>query len=124
MNVLDTYSRYVVHWELMTSMTALDVRCVIQEALERTGAMERYQRSTREVLSEEGLTNLTCAREIIGRWVEYYNGERLYASLNYLPPAEYSEGDPEQRLQKPRENLERARVRREEINRRRVQAAA
>lgn len=36
--VLDAYSRYVVHWELLSTMTASDVRLVIQEALERTGA--------------------------------------------------------------------------------------
>jgi transposase InsO family protein len=36
--VLDAYSRYVVHWELLTSMRAEDVRLVIQESLERTGA--------------------------------------------------------------------------------------
>jgi putative transposase len=36
--VLDAYSRYVVHWELLTSMVAADVRLVIQAALERTGA--------------------------------------------------------------------------------------
>jgi transposase InsO family protein len=36
--VLDGYSRYVVHWELLTSMRAADVRLVLQEALERTGA--------------------------------------------------------------------------------------
>jgi putative transposase len=37
--VLDAYSRYVVHWELLTTMQASDVRLVIQQALERTGAM-------------------------------------------------------------------------------------
>lgn len=36
--VIDAYSRYVVHWELLTTMTATDVRLVIQEAVERTGA--------------------------------------------------------------------------------------
>ena len=36
--VLDAYSRYVVHWELLTTMTAADVRLVIQQALEQTGA--------------------------------------------------------------------------------------
>ena len=36
--VLDAYSRYVVHWELLTTMTAADVRLVIQQALEATGA--------------------------------------------------------------------------------------
>jgi putative transposase len=32
--VLDGFSRYVVHWELLTSMRAADVRLVIQHALE------------------------------------------------------------------------------------------
>jgi transposase InsO family protein len=35
--VIDAYSRYVVHWDLLPSMTAADVRLVIQEALERSG---------------------------------------------------------------------------------------
>jgi transposase InsO family protein len=36
--VLDAYSRYVVHWALLPSMTAQDVRDVVQAALEQTGA--------------------------------------------------------------------------------------
>jgi transposase InsO family protein len=36
--VLDAYSRYVVHWELLATMAAADVRYVIQHALEVTGA--------------------------------------------------------------------------------------
>jgi transposase InsO family protein len=36
--VLDAYSRYVVHWELLTSMRASEVELVIQQALEVTGA--------------------------------------------------------------------------------------
>lgn len=39
--VLDAYSRYVVHWELLTTITAADVRLVIQQALEVTGARPR-----------------------------------------------------------------------------------
>lgn len=39
--VLDAYSRYVVHWELLTTMMASDVRLVIQQALELTGATPR-----------------------------------------------------------------------------------
>lgn len=37
-SVLDAYSRYIVHWELLTSMRAADVRLVIQQAVEKTGA--------------------------------------------------------------------------------------
>lgn len=36
--VIDAYSRYVVHWELLCTMSAAEVRLVIQVALERTGA--------------------------------------------------------------------------------------
>jgi transposase InsO family protein len=39
--VLDAYSRYVVHWELLATMAAADVRRVIQQALEVTGAHPR-----------------------------------------------------------------------------------
>lgn len=35
--VLDAYRRYVVHWELLPSMHASEVRLVIQHALEATG---------------------------------------------------------------------------------------
>jgi len=45
--VLDAYSRYVVHWDLLTSMTAADVRVVIQDALTQTGARP-------EVVSDNG----------------------------------------------------------------------
>jgi putative transposase len=163
--VLDAYSRYVVHWDLLTTMTASAVRVVIQDALKKTGAspevvtdngsqftakdfkalvrdfelehirirtyhpesngkVERFHRSTREALDEIELKNLGRAREIIGRWVDFYNGQRLHASLDYLPPAEYWEGDPESRKQERREKLERGRRRRETINRQRLQNAA
>jgi putative transposase len=39
--VLDAYSRYVVHWELLATMAASDVSLVMQEALERTGTKPR-----------------------------------------------------------------------------------
>lgn len=44
--VLDAYSRYVVHWELLTTMTAAAVRMVLQDALEKTGAILRYACTT------------------------------------------------------------------------------
>lgn len=163
--VLDAYSRYVVHWDLLVTMTAAEVRVVIQDALKKTGAspeivtdngsqftakdfkalvrdfelehirirtyhpesngkLERFHRSTREALDEQELKNLARARDIIGRWVEFYNTERLHASLEYLPPAEYWAGEPETRIEERKEKLERARKRRETINRQRLQEAA
>ena len=155
--VLDAYSRYVVHWDLLTTMTAAAVRVVIQDALKKTGAnpevvtdngspftakdfkalvrdfelehirirtyhpesngkLERFHRSTREALDEVELRNLGRARELIGRWVRYYNTKRLHASLSYLPPAEYWQGDPEARKQERKAKLERGRKRRDMIN--------
>lgn len=162
--VLDGYSRYVVHWDLLGTMTAAAVRVVIEDALRRTGArpqivtdngsqfrardfkelvrefalehirirtyhpesngkVERFHRSTREALSAAELGNLGRARAIIDRWVAFYNGRRLHASLKYLPPAEYWTGDPERRLGERREKLARAKRQRKEINHARLQAA-
>ena len=156
--VLDAYSRYVVHWDLLPSMTAAAVRVVIQDALKKTGAnpeivtdngtqfkakdfkelvrdfalehiriqtyhpesngkLERYHRSTRDALDEEDLQNLSRAREIIKRWVEFYNHQRLHAGLQYLPPQEYWSGNPERRIAERRLKLAAARIRREQINR-------
>jgi transposase InsO family protein len=47
-SVLDGYSRYVVHWELLTSMRAADVRLVIQQALEANGLKDV------EIVSDNG----------------------------------------------------------------------
>lgn len=45
--VLDAYSRYVVHWDLLASMRAAEVRVVIEDALRKTGA-------TPEVVTDNG----------------------------------------------------------------------
>lgn len=158
--VRDAYSRYVVHWDLLSSMTANDVRLVVQEAVERSGGkpqivsdngsqftskdfkqlvqafglehirirtyhpesngrLERFHRSTREALDDQALENLVRAREIVGRWVEHYNHERLHAALQYLPPAEYYQGEPAKRIAERKDKLENARQHRARINRER-----
>lgn len=163
--VLDGYSRYVVHWHLLTSMTAGDVRRVVEEALAATGAhpqvvtdngsqftgaefrqlvrlfalehirirtyhpesngvLERFHRSTREALADTDLTNLSRARAIIAQWVAHYNGERLHAALGYLPPAEYYQGNPAARQAERQQKLTAARLRRRDVNRQRLRAAA
>src|SRR5690606_32223493 len=91
---------------------------------ESNGKVERFHRSTREALDEVELRNLGRAREIIGRWVKFYNARRLHAALYYLPPAEDWEGDPEARIRSRMEKLAKARKHREQANRTRLQAAA
>lgn len=46
--LIDGYSRYVVHWELLTTMRAADVRLVIQQALEARNVREV------EIVSDNG----------------------------------------------------------------------
>ncbi len=163
--VLDAYSRYVVHWDLLTSMTAAAVRVVVHDALKKTGArpqvvtdngsqfkardfkelvrdfelehirirtyhpesngrLERFHRSTRDALGEQELKHLGRAREILRRWVTFYNTRRLHAGLEYLAPFEYWQGDPQARIEDRRKKLAEARRRRETINRKRLQQAA
>jgi len=157
-SVLDSYSRYIVYWELCTSLAAWQVTDVLDGALEtlgdspmRTprvirdngsqfaarewreliarfnleeiatrlrhpesnGRIERYQRTVREEgLADVDLRDYYHAREVVGRWVEFYNHERLHAALNYLRPVDYYRGQPEKLLAERRLKLERARVER------------
>ena len=158
--VLDAYSRYIVHWELLSSMRADNVTDVVHAALDKypgvrpqvvhdrgsqftgkefrglvkrfnlediptrvahpqsNGLQERWFRSLRqEGLSDQDLSSYDRAVAIIGGWVDYYNRERLHASLRYLPPAEYFQGDPEARVRERKRKLASARNQRRERNR-------
>jgi Integrase core domain len=51
------------------------------------GKIERFHGLLRqEGLSDQELKHQLHAQEIIGRWVQHYNQQRLHASLNYLTP--------------------------------------
>lgn len=91
---------------------------------ESNGVLERFHRSTREEISEEGMKNLVQARQVIARWVEHYNTERLHAGLGYLAPVDYYSGSPEERLEERRIKLARARRERRRLNEERLQLAA
>jgi transposase InsO family protein len=156
--ILDGYSRYIVHWELLTSMKADDVTLVAQRALEKVsdcrpeivsdngkqftsrdfralikhfqlnqifirvhhpesnGVMERFHRSLREGLSDKELVDLSRAREIIGRWVDYYNNERLHAGIFYMRPKDYYFGCKDKLLQERKQKLQEARGMRRAVN--------
>ncbi len=76
---------------------------------ESNGLIERFHRSTREELGEVEITTLSRAREIIARWVEHYNNERLHAGIGYLTPADYYKGNPGKRQEERREKISLAR---------------
>jgi transposase InsO family protein len=161
--VMDSFSRYIVHWDLLSSMTASQVTDVVHAALEKyplqkprivhdngsqftskefrklvkhfqlkqirirlhhpesNGRQERFHRSLRqEGLSDKQLLNQLQAKDIIGEWIEHYNGERLHAALGYLTPLDWFVQRQEARQAERRAKLHRARKHRYEENRKRL----
>ena len=83
---------------------------------EENGLMERANRTLREALDGEELTDLFQAREVIGRIVRRYNEERLHSALSYLRPVDYYRGDPRRLHELRRLKLDAARHARKEAN--------
>lgn len=83
---------------------------------EENGLMERANRTLREALEGEELTDLLQAREVLARIVRRYNEERLHSALGYLRPADYYRGDPRRLHEIRRLKLDEARHARKEEN--------
>jgi putative transposase len=83
---------------------------------EENGLMERANRTLREGLDGEELTDLLTAERVIGRVVIRYNEERLHSALGYLPPREFYRGEPSVHFEERRAKLSQARHRRRERN--------
>ena len=83
---------------------------------EENGLIERSNRTLREALDGEELTNLLQARDVLGRIVRRYNTERLHSALGYLPPTTVYRGNPEAQRSERRHKLAEARHRRRDRN--------
>lgn len=83
---------------------------------EENGLIERANRTLREALDGEELTELLTADRVIARLVHRYNEERLHSALGYLPPWEFYRGEPSKRFEQRRVKLLQARHRRRERN--------
>jgi transposase InsO family protein len=164
MAVLDGFSRFVLHWDLLASMRSAEVVDVVHAALEKhpavkprivhdngpqftgkefrdliqrftleeirirvyhpesNGKIERFHGLLRqEGLSDQELKHQLHAQEVIGRWVEHYNQERLHASLNYLTPQDWLLQRQQTRLAERKRKLAAAQKHRSQENRKRRQ---
>lgn len=83
---------------------------------EENGLIERANRTMREALEGEDLTDHLTAIRVMARLVTRYNEERLHSALSYLPPREFYRGEPARRIEERRTKLSEARHRRRERN--------
>jgi transposase InsO family protein len=83
---------------------------------EENGIIERSNRTLREALDGEELTDLLSARDVIARIVKWYNEERLHSAIGYLRPIDYYRGDPATLHDERRRKMAAARHRRRETN--------
>ena len=83
---------------------------------EENGIMERANRTFREALEQEELSDRYEAEKALERIVAWYNKERLHSALGFLRPVDYYRGQPERQHAKRRLKLAQARHRRKQVN--------
>jgi len=70
------------------------------------GKLERFHRTLKEEhVRTSAYFNYEDAIERMGRWIEYYNKQRLHAALFYLPPEDVFGGLKEIRLAERRKKM-------------------
>jgi putative transposase len=65
---------------------------------DENGLIERANRTLRESLEGEELSNLLDAQLTMARLIQQYNEDRLHSALGYLPLREDDRGDPTHRF--------------------------
>jgi len=70
------------------------------------GKLERFHRTLKsEHVRTSAYFSYEDAKERMGRWIDYYNEQRLHAALFYLPPEDVFQGLKEIRLAERRQKL-------------------
>jgi len=81
------------------------------------GKIERFFKTAKEeCIRRNSFLSIDDAREIIGRYIDQYNYERLHSSIDYVTPYDMLTGRKEQILEERRKKLENARRIRREKN--------
>jgi transposase InsO family protein len=83
---------------------------------EENGLMERANRTLREALEGEELTDRPTAERVLARVTRWYNDERLHRAIGYLRPVDYYRGEPARLIEARRLKLAAARHQRREAN--------
>ncbi len=83
---------------------------------EENGLMERANRTIGEALEDEDLDNYLTAVGVLGKIMDWYNEERLHSALDFLRPADYYRGNPDELRHARRQKLAEARHHRKEKN--------
>jgi Transposase and inactivated derivatives len=79
------------------------------------GKIERFHRSLgEECLKTKSMISIEDAREVIGKYVEYYNTKRLHSALFYLTPEDYLLGRVDSRLKERELKIKNASIARKE----------
>ena len=113
----DNGSGYVSkEFRLVLTEHGLTHRRIQPHCPEENGLMERANRTLRESLEGEEVSNCLELERVLVRLRRRYNHERLHSALGYLPPHEFYRGDPACRYEERRVKLFQARHRRRERN--------
>ncbi len=83
---------------------------------EENGVMERANRTFREALEDDELTDFYQAQDRIDVIMNWYNNERLHRALGYLRPIDYYRGAPQTLHAERRRKMAAARHARKEKN--------
>lgn len=165
-SVIDGYSRYIVHHEILLTMTSYDTSLTVQKAKDKfpgarpriitdngsqyiskefkefikqaeleqittsvkhpegNGKIERFHRSiNQECLRIISPVTLDEYKVYVEDYINFYNTQRLHASLNYLTPEDYLLGRKDEKLKVREAKLEKAEQNRSNYWKQKNQAA-
>ena len=91
---------------------------------ESNGIVERFNGTVRDDSGDDYGKNYFQAEAIIDKLMSHYNHERLHASLGYMTPATWHQGEPEEVREVRAGRIAAARAHRKTINQQRSTKAA